>query len=210
MGKQKIINTNWNSNLAYVVGLITTDGCLSSDGRHIDITSKDPDLLETAMDCLEIKIKIGKKSDGKTSKIYHRIQIGSISFYNWLVTLGLTPRKSLTLGPLKIPDTYFLDFLRGHFDGDGTYRIYKDYLHKNCQRIYSSFLSGSLEHIIWLQGKIQFLLDISGIIIPDKRVWELKYAKKESLVLIPAMYHNSAVPCLRRKRDKIEFILPRW
>ena len=32
----------WTSDLAHVVGLIATDGCLSKNGRTIAITSKDP------------------------------------------------------------------------------------------------------------------------------------------------------------------------
>jgi len=31
----------WTPELAYIVGLITTDGCLSSDGRHLTFTSCD-------------------------------------------------------------------------------------------------------------------------------------------------------------------------
>ncbi len=49
------------SNLWYLVGLITTDGCLSSDGRHIDITSKDYAFLQEIKDCLGIGNKIGSK-----------------------------------------------------------------------------------------------------------------------------------------------------
>jgi hypothetical protein len=41
------------TNLWYLVGLITSDGNLSPDGRHIDITSSDYDFL------LEIKKRIG-------------------------------------------------------------------------------------------------------------------------------------------------------
>ena len=32
----------------------------------------------------------------------------------------MTPEKSLTLGPLAIPDEYFPDFFRGCIDGDGS------------------------------------------------------------------------------------------
>jgi hypothetical protein len=46
MGKKgpkpkRIIKEKWNANLAYAIGLIATDGCLSSDGLLIDLTSKD-------------------------------------------------------------------------------------------------------------------------------------------------------------------------
>ena len=52
MGKRgpkpkKKISTNWSAELAYAVGLIATDGCLSKDKRHIDFTSKDKELIKT-------------------------------------------------------------------------------------------------------------------------------------------------------------------
>ena len=31
----------WSPHFAYAVGLLTADGCLSKDGRHLDLTSKD-------------------------------------------------------------------------------------------------------------------------------------------------------------------------
>ena len=37
-----------------------------------------------------------------------------------LVSLGLTPRKSLTLGALAVPDELFPDFFRGCIDGDSS------------------------------------------------------------------------------------------
>ncbi len=44
----------WTANLAYAVGLITTDGCLSKDGRHIDLTSKDLEQCELSKTKLNI------------------------------------------------------------------------------------------------------------------------------------------------------------
>ena len=41
----------------------------------------------------------------------------------------------------------------------------------------------------------------------NKRTYQLKYAKCESLVLISKMYYNKRVPCLERKRQKIKNII---
>lgn len=110
------IKTEWSNDLAYIVGLMTTDGNLSIDGRHISFTSKDIQLIKTFKKCLGIKNKIGLKTSGFSEKKYPHIQFGDINFYKWLVGIGLTPHKSKTLGKLEIPDKYFFDFLRGHFD----------------------------------------------------------------------------------------------
>ena len=47
------------------------------------------------------------------------IQFGDRIFYDFLISLGITPAKSKTIASLKIPEKYFADFLRGCIDGDG-------------------------------------------------------------------------------------------
>jgi len=107
--------------LWYLVGLIASDGCLSSDGRHLDITAKEREFLDTGRDTLGLSNRIGVKSRGKINQTY-RIQFGSVVFYDFLLSLGLVPSKSLRLGSLDVPDEYFPDFLRGQIDGDGNIR----------------------------------------------------------------------------------------
>ncbi len=43
----------WSPDLAYVVGLIATDGNLSSDGRHITIRSNDRPILDICRKILQ-------------------------------------------------------------------------------------------------------------------------------------------------------------
>ncbi len=68
------------SNLWYLVGLITSDGCLSSDGRHIDITSSNYEFLQRIKSLIGIGNKIGTKSGGKKQKAF-RIQMANRYFY---------------------------------------------------------------------------------------------------------------------------------
>ena len=65
------VNIKWSPEFAYAIGLLTTDGCLSTDGRHFDFTSKDKEQLVNFMKCLGIKVKIGYKTSGYSGeKIY--------------------------------------------------------------------------------------------------------------------------------------------
>ena len=203
------IVSKWSPELAYAIGLIATDGNLSTDGRHIEFTSKDIQLLKTFKKCLKLENKIGLKIGGFTGKRYPRIQFGDVIFYNWLLKIGLTPRKSKTISKLKIPNKYFFDFLRGHFDGDGSCYSYWDPRWKSSFMFYITFTSASKPHIDWLRGKIKKLAKIKGHITQDggKNTWQLKYAKKETKVLINKFYYKGNVPCLERKRQKIITIL---
>jgi hypothetical protein len=108
------ISTKWSSPLAYVVGIITTDGSLSSNGRSVDITSKDREQLENTLKCLNIVNKITSKRSGSGNECL-RIQICNIKFYRFLLEIGLTPKKSLTIGHVKIPKRFIFDFFKRTF-----------------------------------------------------------------------------------------------
>ncbi len=120
-GKVKIM---WSPKFAYAIGLIATDGSLSKDGRHIDFTSKDREQIMNYMKCLDIEVKIGRKTNRTGGAL--RAEFGDITFYNFLLAIGLFPNKTKTIGAVKVPDHMFFDFLRGHFDGDGTFYSYFD------------------------------------------------------------------------------------
>ena len=199
------VKIQWSPEFAYAIGLLTTDGNLSPDGRHIDFTSKDLEQLNNFMKCTSIKVKIGFKISGFTGMKTTRIQFGDINFYKFLLSIGLTPRKSKTLGAIDIPNKYFFDFLRGHFDGDGTFYSYFDPRWKSSFMFYTEFISASKKHIDWLRGEIFKRLNINGHITKsiNNSAYQLKYAKTESLKLLSEMYYDTDVVCLSRKRTKI-------
>lgn len=203
--KEKV-NRKWSPELAYAIGLLATDGCLSKDGRHFDLTSKDTEQLRNFLKCLGIKNKIGRKLSGFSKKPYPRVQFGDIAFYRFLVDLGLTPAKSKTLGALKIHQNYFFDFLRGSFDGDGTFYSYYDPRWRSSYMFYTVFISASRKHIDWIHYQLYKLLKVSGHIniSAGRSIYQLKYAKKESLKILKKMYRGRNVVCLTRKRLKIE------
>lgn len=199
-------NMFWSSNLAYTVGLITTDGSLSIDGRHMNLTSKDKDQIETFAKLLNLTNKIEiKKSTYNPNGIYYQIQFGNIKLYRFLLSIGLTPNKTKTLAELTIPDVYFSDFLRGHLDGDGFTYSYWDKRWKSSFMLYVGFISASAKHICWLQAQIKRLYDLEGNLKPLRgSVFKLMYAKKDSIVLLNKIYYQKNLPCLERKRFKIE------
>lgn len=122
---KKAISTVWSGELAYVIGLITTDGNLSKDGHHMIFVSKDLQLIKTFKKCLKINSKVCLKKSGFTpDRRYYYIQFGNVTFYNFLLSLDLSPAKSKTIGILEIPSKYFFDFLHGSLDGDGSFYSY--------------------------------------------------------------------------------------
>lgn len=212
-------NFQWTPELAYVIGLLTTDGNLSKDGRHMTIRSSDVQLLRTFKKCLNLENKIARsKNDGWAKKSSYRVQFGSVQLYKWLLKIGLFPAKTYTVGKLNIPDEYFRDFLRGHLDGDGCIITYKDFYntYKNPKYIYTRlwvrFMSASKKHMEWLRKNIYRLADINGHFSERKpwrkdqtvSTWHLKFAKNYSIKLLSWLYYTPTVPCLIRKRKIAE------
>ena len=102
------VKIKWTPDFAYAIGLITTDGNLSSDGRHLNLTSKDEALIVSFKKCLGIKNKVSKKGSGTSiDKKYFLVQFGDINFYDFLLSIGLTPAKSKTMSKVSIPKIYF-------------------------------------------------------------------------------------------------------
>ena len=200
---------DWSPTVAYCVGLITTDGCLSGDGRHVEFSSKDRELVEHVQACFGPTNRITPKARGDGIRWYHRVQMGKKDLYQWLQTVGLTPHKSLTLGPLNIPDEYFADFLRGHLDGDGTIMRYQDSVFPNSLRLSMRFNSASRAHLNWLQTTVSRLWMLKGYQIRTTREFRLNYAKRASIELARRLYYTEDVPCLLRKRRLIESFLTR-
>jgi hypothetical protein len=201
------VKIKWSPEFAYAIGLIVSDGNLSPDGRHICFTSKDLELVKIFSKCLGINRVISKKASGSTStKKYFRVQFGDVLLYRFLESIGLTPNKSKTIGELKIPSRYFFDFLRGHFDGDGTFYSYFDPRWRSSFMFYTILVSASEAHINWLRKRIFDSIGIKGHITKNTGehiLFQLKYAKRESSILIKKMYPKKRVFCLTRKKLKI-------
>lgn len=200
----------WSPELAYAIGLIATDGWMSGDGRHLAFVSKDIEQLKNLKKCLNLKVKIGIHKSGRKADISpcHRLQWGDVTLYNFLLNIGLMPNKSKMLGEIAVPDKFFFDFLRGSFDGDGSFYSYYDSRWKSSFMYYLSFTSASKAHIVWLRESLRKFIGVTGhtthVGREGQKVFNLRYAKKEAFKILQLTYPNSNVTCLSRKRLKIE------
>lgn len=200
-GKVKI---EWSPEFSYAIGLLVADGCLSKDRRHIDLTSKDKAQIITFRKCLGLTTKVSPKNSGARNEAYHT-QFGDVLFYQFLESIGLTSAKSKTISSVSIPKKYFLDFVRGYFDGDGSSYSYYDPVYEKSFRFYISFTSASQKFFDWLRTELDDSLGIKGSLSYNRNnpYVQLKFSKKEASVLAKAMYYAENLPCLRRKRLKI-------
>ena len=201
------LNSVKPANLWYIVGFIATDGNLSKDERHINITSKDRCILISIRKALGItQKKIGRKSrSNETAKKYSVLQFSDVNFYGFLESIGLTRRKSLTLSPLKIPQEYFIDFLRGVIDGDGNIQKTIHTSNRNIQwtlRIVSGspyflpWISDNIERIFKLTGK-SYVREGEGI----NPLYILKYGKFAGKIILRCCYYKDCLTMPRKLKN---------
>lgn len=194
------VSIQWSPAFFYAIGLITTDGSLSKDGRHIVFTSKDKDLVFLFRRCLGIHNKIGRKCRGtEREKKYYNVQFGDKNFYDFLVSIGLMSAKSKKLNSLKIPFQYFSDFFRGCLDGDGNIHIYNH--PESCHpQLQIRFFSASYQFLLWIKKQLLRVIEAErGSIKPGKRVFILRYGKADSIRLLKFLYYKNDIPRLERK-----------
>ena len=189
----------------YAVGLIAADGCLSGDGRHVNITAKDGRYLADLRDALGVSCRV-TRCYGSSGQAVHRLQIGSRVLYARLLAIGLTPRKSLTIPALSVPDERFGDFLRGEIDGDGNIRRWRH--PTNGREQWAIRIYGASEPFIrWLQATVERLWRVKGFVYHRKPQSEhhhvlhtLKYGKLAARVILEQCYYQGAFALARKRK----------
>lgn len=187
--------------LWYLVGLITSDGCLSKDGRHITLISKDPLFLEQLRQAFRLTCRIGRHN-GATGSLCFHLPVSSKNLYGFLLDVGLTPAKSLTLSALDVPTQQFPDFLRGMIDGDGCIRTW---IHpSNGLRQWAlEISSASPVFSLWLKESVEGFFGVGGRrhVRSKKRknpIYTIKFGKLAAQVILRGCYYPECLALPRK------------
>ena len=197
----------WSSDMAYIFGLLITDGCISKikgGSYRISLCLNDRDLL------LKVAKTMGSDHTITESKYQKDINVfifGREKIAQDLLRLGMKPRKSLDVKFPEVPKEYLRDFIRGVFDGDGSAFFEPK---NNYNALKSSFTSGSREFIYRLE-KALYGLGMSKRTIYESSTtgkpisYKFKYSHKNSLQLYSKLYQNLRGGLyLKRKYDKFK------
>ncbi len=181
--------------MAYVLGFIFADGNIIYTKRRtwfLSIEVTDLEIVKKIKFKIKSSHKISKKKATESHKALYRLQIGSKEICNDLILLGLTPKKSLTICVPQIPQEYFLDFVRGYFDGDGG--VWMGVKNKNINShsmvISTYFTSGSQHFLEEVRKNLKERGMGEGSLIKKERGFDLKYSINDSLILYKLMYNG--------------------
>lgn len=188
----------WNEPSAYWLGFIAADGCLASSVKSIDINLayKDKNHLEKFRDIISPQRPIYL-----TKRKEITFCIRSDRIYDKLLSLGMTPRKSLTLQFPNIPDDVIHHFIRGYSDGDGSFYI--------DRRNYGTYLRWSIIGTQNFLGKMFEFFKEKGLKTksriyqePHTRMYKLILAGTKSQWIAEFLYYNATI-FLERKYNII-------
>jgi len=179
--------SSWSPEMAYVLGLIITDGCISTTSV-VSLCINDKDLLDKVKEVMGSAHKITPSKHQKGLYYYH---FAREKLVKDLEKLCVVPKKSLIVKFPEVPQDYLPDFIRGVFDGDGS--VFYDKRRPKFP-LRSKFVSGSKDFIIGLQKSLEFL-DMPKRTIYRQRTkngWNYMfiYDHKDSVKLFRILYKN--------------------
>lgn len=112
-----------NEIAAYVTGFAATNGVVEVSGSSAtlrwQVNSKDEEILTAIKSALKAEQKVIRKDDHSSFSI-SQLSLINLLIYRW----GIVPNKSINLKfPFNLPRETIHHFLRGVFDGHGTFAI---------------------------------------------------------------------------------------
>lgn len=105
----------WSNEMAYVLGFIYTDGCVS--GNALTISQNERYILENINETMSSNCAIYERYNGKNP--IHTLYISRKEIVEDLRKLGVVEGKSRIITFPEISDEYLPHFIRGVIDGDG-------------------------------------------------------------------------------------------
>lgn len=208
-GRKYSCNDNFfkyqNSDMAYILGLIASDGNVAKKENlvTIELLTKDKEILEKIREktksTREIKDYVKSTTGQETSKFC----VWSKNWKDDLGKYGIFPNKTFTLTPpLFLDNKFFIDYLRGYFDGDGT--IYKR-KYGNAFEI----VGASKPVILWMISQLANVYGIcanftSTITLSGTVMYKLNVEKADMLKRLYNLLYDTE-DCLYLKRKKENF-----
>lgn len=200
-------------NMAYVLGLLASDGNIAKNenGIFIELERTDEYLLkeinELTSNSRPIKYYTHKHPDG-TETNAAKFQAWSAEWKKDLSVYNIVPAKTNTLKPpYFLNKKYYISYLKGYFDGDGSF-----YFNPSKYKWNISFCGASYEVISWIRD---IFVNLYGIAVGkvEKQVlksgnnfFRIIISGKENIKRIYQMWYQEETSsiCLLRKKKKFD------
>lgn len=184
----------WSDEMAWILGLILTDGCINKHTHTVSISQKNTDLLIKIANYMDADYILLNPSS--TRSVY-TLAIHSKIIKSDLEKLGICPDKSLTVCFPAVPDKYLPSFIRGVIDGDGW--VQRTAYVMNVTSASQSFAEGLLS--VFKKWNLRSEITIQSTTKGTKiyRIWVK--GKDDIPKLAKIIYNNCNGNCVTYKRE---------
>lgn len=201
---QGIVKTNpfLKSGANYWLGWLASDGCLTKGAIILELQERDSPILEEYIKFIEYPLNINTSYSKRFNKYLKRVAFRHADTYQYLISLGITPKKSSTLCVNLEID---FDFLRGVFEGDG------NVIEINNRTGLSISIASNSN--MFIQQLSIFLNNNSiehSIYIRTDTVNTIVIRKKASIMTLYNKLYPKDCIFLKRKYDKFGYVIQKW
>ena len=206
LNKNEYYFYNESHDMAWLMGFIAADGNISKTTNRIKISlaKKDKEILEKIKRKVDIEneIKEYMNKDG-----FDVVELYWTCFQHKkdLVKYNIVPNKTFVLKPpYKLQKKYWIDYIRGYFDGDGSINLL------NNQSLRWQICSTTKELLEWIVNYFYAEYNIPKVkILTQNRKHPLYYFQysTESTKKIFEILYNESDMFLQRKKEHFEKIL---
>lgn len=199
-------------NMAWLLGFLASDGTVSSSDNTIKIglSAKDKEILEKIKQEVEIENKIVERTtkDGFDCVDLHWTCAEHKKDLN---KFGITPNKTFTLKPPQgLQEKYYIDYIRGYFDGDGSVNLIHS--HGEPASLRWQICGASREILEWIVDVLYTRYNIPKVSILNSAVnrkntcYYFQYSTAATKEIYKILYTKNSL-YLKRKKDYFEKII---
>lgn len=193
---------------AYFLGLLYSDGCISTKKNHVGIDLKEEDSY-----ILSILSKVIVKSEDitrpfKVKGIYYGrgLHLYSKTIVSDLINLGCMSAKTFKIRLPILSEDMMCHFLRGYFDGDGCFNINNGHSVSDNKRAIFKVVSNTLfcsDVVRYFDQTHQRYLGVYHP-SPNKDVGAYQTGNDEVIKFLYRFMYKDSTIFIRRKKEKFE------
>lgn len=206
--------SNQNANMAWILGFLASDGCVSSQRNEIIIhlAKTDLEILERIKNEIKIDRPITTDVSGRGYE-FCRLAWTCADHVKDLAKYNIIPQKTYKLEPpFELDRKYWIDYIRGYFDGDGSINLIKNSNGKG---------NGNLRWQVCSATKciIEFILDffeeeyhIPKVNIQERKtngkiLYSIQYSSVATRTIYHVLYSTNSTLWLDRKKKLFDEII---
>ena len=201
------INDNYfslidNPDKAYLLGFLAADGGVYKNELKIGLSLVDRDFLESIRDVWETTYPI-KDYETKDGYRVSELVIRSSQLLSDLAKYNIVERKTYNFSfPYNIPEEYYIDFIRGYWDGDGTICLAGGYARASL----CSYRKEVLQSILDILEQKYQIPPVAIRLKKGSNTYYFQYSQRSAEKLYHAFYDNidNLTIGLTRKYEKFK------